>query len=425
MFVPFVFNMSTFSEAPFLWWFYKGLDFIKQTKSAIIAQEIYCTKTPSEFAADGRNEPVNLDFVNEHWFYHLPKNSDLKTEKVYAIPDALLDEIVQEKGSISDAFCALLMQSDKRLESFLCDLICRIESECGEEIEGFMTLMQFPSLTEAAKRYNIPVIHFELGCWREPTYLHTAFWDLEDLQGGNTLERRWKRFSEERLKRPICIFSKKECLALLLQKNYLGHLELCNKVPKKKIGVALGYATYEIFGYKTHLTDSELLYRTKKHYGLDNMLVRKHPGDPYGAQYPRYGKVMDGMKKSTAEFITDCETVISLLSGTGMEAMLYDRKAITLLPSPSYFASGHEIEGEGLCAGEDFISFFAFCYLIPLEYLTDVEYLRWRLTNPSEREIYYKHIEFYFEKKKLPKELIIQETGSRLEKMLSLQGYQR
>ena len=40
MFIPFVFNMSTFNEAPYLWWFYKGLDFVKRTNSAIVAQEI-------------------------------------------------------------------------------------------------------------------------------------------------------------------------------------------------------------------------------------------------------------------------------------------------------------------------------------------------------------------------------------------------
>lgn len=425
MFVPFVFSMSTFVDAPYLWWFCKGLDFIKRNNSAMIAQEIYCTTPISEFAAKGRREVFDQALVDSSWGYKLPKNRDIQSKRLYSIPDHLLDELIREQGGITNCFCYLLSQSYPLFEDFLYNLMSRIELECGEKIEGFITLMHCPSLSAAAKRRNIPVIHFEMGCWREPTYLQTAFWDLESTTGGTTLEKRWKKFCQENEQRQISIFSKQECLATLLKKENLRYITLCDQKPKKKIGVILGYATYELFSYKTHLNDAEMLYRVKKAYGLEHMLIRKHPGDPYGAQYPIYTAAMDQVRRSTPEFIADCETIISLLSGSGMEAMLYDRKAITLLPSPSYLASGHEIEGKGLCAGEDFISFFAFCYLIPLEYLMDVEYLRWRLTNPSEREIYYKHIKFYFDKKKIPKELIIQETGSRLSRMLSVQGYQQ
>ena len=73
--------------------------------------------------------------------------------------------------------------------------------------------------------------------------------------------------------------------------------------------------------------------------------------------------------------------------------------------------------------GKTSLAFFAFCYLIPWECLMNIDYMRWRLTNPTEREIYYKHIEFYFEKKQLPKELILQEAGNRLQGMLEAQDY--
>lgn len=422
MFVPFVFNMSVINEAPYLWWFYKGLDFVKQTHSAIIAQEIYCNTPPSKFAAEGNPAAFNKVFIDEHFCYRLPKTQDLRTERIYAIPDHLLSEIIQEKGSISDAFCYLLVQPDSRFVQFLDALILKIETECGERVEGFITLMEIPSLTAAARVREIPVIHFELGCWREPTYLHTAFWDLKELYGDNSVEPRWRQFQKENAQRAIPLFSKKECLALLLQKQNLPLLNAYDRKPQKRIGVALGYTTYELLSCKTHLNDSELLYRIKRKYGLENMLIRKHFGDPYGGQYPLYAQAMEQKKKSTSEFILNCETVISLLSGVEMEAMLWNRKAITLLPSPSFFASGHEIEGEGECAGEDFISFFAFCYLIPLEFLMDMNYLRWRLTMPTEREIYFKHLEFYFKKKGIPTNLIFGTPGSRLNQMLSAQG---
>ena len=423
MFVPFVFNMSTFNEAPFLWWFYMGLDFAKKNNAAIIAQEVYCDTPVSVFAANGRAEAFNKAFVDEHWGYALPKNKDLKDPRLYKIPDELLAPIIRGKGSISDAFCYLLTQPDEGFCAFLDRLIDRIESECGERIEGFITLMAIPGLSKVAHDRGIPVIHIEMGCWREPTYLRTAFWDLEELQGGRTVERRWERFCREREEREIPIFSKRECLALLLQKEKLKLLNIYGSKPKKKIGVVLGYTVNEQVFCKTHLNDSELLYRVRKEYGTTNMLIRRHFGDPYGGQYPRYKEAMDKPGRSVPEFLQDCDTVVSLISGVGMEAMLWDRKAITLLPSPSYYASGHEIEGEGKCAGEDFISFFAFCYLTPLEYLTDVDYLRWRLSGPTEREIYFKHLEFYFKKKGIPTDLIFWAPGERLGDMLAAQGF--
>jgi hypothetical protein len=174
----------------------------------------------------------------------------------------------------------------------------------------------------------------------------------------------------------------------------------------------------------TRLNDLELLYRLRKKYGLGSMSVRKHPSDPVGATYPWYGAAMDPPGGNILDFILDCETTASLISGAGMEAMLLGRKAVTLLPCPSYYASGHDLEDGGKCAGEDYLSFFCFGYLIPFELLLDVDYFRWRLSMPSEREIYLKHLSYYFEKKRLPEELIPGKPGSRLERMLSAQGYQ-
>lgn len=423
MFVPFVFSMSTFNEAPYLWWFYQGLDFAKQHYSAIIAQEIYCTTSPSEFSAKGKGEAFDKSLVDERWTYHLPKNKDLKTERIYMIPDKIISKIIERKGSISDAFCYLLTQSDPYFSDFLEEIIDTIETECGEKIEGFIILSEIPSLTTAAQNRGIPVIHFELGCWREPNYLRTAFWDLENLYGGKTVEQRWDKFQKEHEERPIMLLTKQECLAILLQKQKLSLIDQYNHKPVKKMGAVLGYVTYEPISSKTHLNDSEMLFRAKQKLGLNNMLIRKHPGDPYGGEYPLYRGAMDPQKRSTPEFILDCETIVSLLSGAGMEAMLWGRKAITLLPSPSYYASGHTIEEEGLCADDEFISFFAFCYLIPLEYLMDINYIRWRLSNPTEREIYYKHLEFYLRKKEIPNNLVFLNSEKRLEKMLAVQGY--
>ncbi len=122
------------------------------------------------------------------------------------------------------------------------------------------------------------------------------------------------------------------------------------------------------------------------------------------------------------DFFLDCDTIVSLLSGGAIEAMLLDRKAVTVLPSPAYFPSGHEIEGPGKCPDDKFLSFFVFGYLIPLELMLDTEYILWRLSDPSESEIYRRHLEFYFEKKRIPLEMINGKPGNRLHKLMSIQS---
>lgn len=424
MFVPFVFDMYTYRPALRLWTFYKGLDFAKETGSVVVANEVYCRTPVSVFLREGRSEAENGVFANKMADYQPPKETDWPFQQAYVIPDSLLQEIVGEKESIADAYTDLLTRSDPRLVPFLDGLIEQIEKDRGEKIEGFLSFQAaLPSLEVVAKERGIPVIHWELGCWRYPNYLNTAYWDLEDLYGGQSVEKRWQRFCAERQEKEFPILSKQECLALLLERENLYLVDEYGRTPVKKVGAALGYATMELTAKKSKLNDSELLYQMEKAYGLQNVLIRKHPGDPYGAQYPIYAAAMEAAGRSTPEFVLDCETVISLMSGSCMEAMLFNRKAITLFPSPSYFASGHKIGEEGVCLGEDFISFFAFCYLVPLEYMSDPDYFRWRLTMPTEREIYLKHLKFYLEKKGLSPSLIEKRPGERLELMLSAQGY--
>ena len=424
MFVPFILEMSTIEPARFLWPFCKALDFSKRTNSAVIAGEIYCNTPITSFQKDGQLAVLDQTLIDLRFMYKIPTDEDQKSERLYSIDNNILEQIIREKGSISDAWCNLLTFADPKLSQHIEDLIERIEADCGKKIEGFIVFQsEISSLATVARKRDIPIIHWELGCLRYPVYFNTVYWDLEDLYGGKTVERRWERFCQEQAREKIPVFSKQEILALMLEREHLHLVEEYYRKPTKKVGVALGYTVHEPISIKTHLNDEELLYRIREEYGMENMLIRRHPGDPYGSQYPIYIAAMDQQQRSTPEFILDCETVVSLMSSTVVEAMLFNRKAITLCPCPAYYAAGHKIEEAGVCAGEDFLSFFAFCYLVPLEYVTDIEYLRWRLTMPAEREIYQRHLEFYFKKKGLPVSLIQMPTGERLDKMLALQQY--
>ncbi len=421
MYIPFVFSMSTFNEAPYLWWFYKGMDMCIKNKSPIIAQEIYLKKSPAEFAKSGRKEAFDKTTVDFRFQYPLPQNGSWKKLDGYPIPDVLIERLIKEKGSVGDAFCYLLTNTYQPLVGLLEGYIEDIRRKYNCEINGFLTLMHNPSLQAAADKYGIPVLHIEQGAFREPVYIKTAYLDTENTFGGNTLERRWNRFQEEYRARKFPTLTKREILAVLLEKDRLSYLDILDTPPTKKLGIVLGYATYEQFSCYTHLTDAEVIYKALKRFDRKDIVIRKHPGDPYGATYPAYGDMMEKKRTSAFEFILSCENIVTMLSGMGIEAMLLGRNAYTLLKCPSWYASAHSLDEDPKCADELFLNFFVFCYLIPYEFFVDVGYLDWRLTDPSEREIFDRHLEFYFRKKGIPSELLLQPGSDRLQLMVQPQ----
>lgn len=71
--------------------------------------------------------------------------------------------------------------------------------------------------------------------------------------------------------------------------------------------------------------------------------------------------------------------------------------------------------------GDDFMSlkiadiralnFYIFCYLIPSELMFSKDYWNWRMTNPSEIEIYWKHLDFLFSKLDIDKTKVLNLNG--------------
>lgn len=421
MIVPFVFTMAPYVEAPYLWYFYKWLEVCKTHHWPIIAQEAYFY-SPRYFIKLGRREAYDLTRAGREE-YVLPKNSDLRRIDRYAIPETLLKELETEKGSISDAYCFLLENVYPPLVNWLRETILEIQQNHSEPIEAFAVLQHSPSLCSVAEEFKIPVVHLERGPFREWNYIKTAFWDLENLHGGHTIEKRYEKFCNEYEDGHIPIFTGKELLSIFLnveQLFVLDKMETCH--PSKKIGIALGYAIEPLHLTKTFFNDCELLIKAKQKYGEEKMLVRKHPGDPYGAQYPMFSSCMEPRGNSSIDFILECEEIASIGSNVSMEAMYYGRKAYTMVPCPSYFPSAHSLTEDACCASDLYLSFYALSYVIPHEFMTNYEYYLWRLSGPSEREIYFKHLEFYFKKKNIPFSVLSLEGNNRLAAMVKAQS---
>ena len=118
MFVQFVFEMYTYDSYFLLWPFCKALDFSKRSNSAVITGEKFRKTSLSTFQKEKRWEVLDQFSLDALYLYKIPKDEDFKSNRIYFIPDSLLNEIIKEKGSVSDAYNYLLSHEDSRLTTF-------------------------------------------------------------------------------------------------------------------------------------------------------------------------------------------------------------------------------------------------------------------------------------------------------------------
>lgn len=426
MIVPFVMSLSVQDDALYTWAFYKWFDEAKKHKWPMIAQEIYFT-APSVFAQEGRWETMDTPTGEDNrkrYSFALPRDEDLELIQKYLIPKELDEKLIAEKGTRNAAYCFVLQERWEALEALLSQYIEEIQEKNSEPVEAICTLCHYPSLSRVAAQYHIPVFHYELGPIREPCYFtRTAYFDRENLFGNASTEQRYQNFLADIQQSQVPILTKKEILAVMLKAEKLPYLSMYHMKPPYKMGVALGAAYWPIFNSKETMLDSELLYQVKKRIPMKDVLVRKHPGDFYGAQYKTYRTAMDRCA-NPIEFILQCREICTLSSNVAVEALLWGKTTYIYFDCPGSCGARRALDSRTtrIEPNDRFLSFFVFAYLIPYDYLTDVEYIRWRLTEPSEHEIYMRHLTYYMGKKGLPLTLLDQKGKTRLRKMLDAQA---
>ncbi len=423
MIVPFLMTMLTNQDRPYLWAFYKFLDLAKKEHGAIIAQEEYFID-PGELAKEGRSEASNKFWnIRSDLNYDLPTQKDLQLIQKYSIPKDFENRLIEKMGSINDAHMLVLSQVIDELKEMIGQYLDDITHRSKEKIDAIMTLCHNPSLSAAAEERGIPVIHFEIGTFREPAYLKTGYFDFHCLYGNASTEERYHRFLSEIENTSVPIFNNREILAILLRRDCLHYLNHLNDKPKYEMGIALGYAVWPLYQRNTLCDDAELLYRASKIYSLEQLLVRRHPGDPFGATYPKFDYCRDG-SATTLDFILQCKRIASVGSNLSFEAMLFGKTSYVMTECPYTYKTKRKIEDTSLQEYDlTYLNFYTFCYLVPFRLLWDKEYVLWRLSNPPETEIYQRHLAFYLKEKQIPETVLEAPFSERFSLIMKAQNY--
>lgn len=411
MIVPVIFSLNPVADDKmFTWVFIKAVSFAKKYHWPVIAQKQY-------FDDIGNMKGFFSENLLEHFEYETIGKSDLEKIIPVAVPKEIETEYIKRFPSQTDAYLSSIRNPWTEMEDFLEQTIDRLEETSGKKIEAFYVLPNNAFLENVAAKKDIPVIHFEWGPFRPRIYRKTAYFDFDNIVLG--LRKRYENFIKSGDDKEVPMFTRQEILALFLEKDYLRYA-LETREPAYEMGVATGYTTIGEYSAYNMVSLIELQSKVARKFNDDEVCWRMHPEDPYHAQLQVKNQ---SYHENTVDFILDCKRVLSLSSNMIYEAMLFDRIGYDIGFSHYSFQGNDTIDIlEDKKPDIRFLNFVAFSYLIPYEFLNNADYIRFRLSKPTEAEIYRYHLDYYLNVCKLKRDIL--EEKNRLQIIMQVRGYE-
>lgn len=336
---------------------------------------------------------------------------DVKDVEQYYIPDRMFSDLEKEYGSRTDFLMTASKKTIKPLEDCFNEILNEIQRKHPDEkIEGvFHALEGFYSLRKACENRNIPLIPYVFSAIRKPHgYMQTLYSANTQnvLYGSEECERRYYRFLAERP--DVCILENKEILAILGKERNLCLLPLMEKeAPNEMLLCGEGFLMIPHIFSNFHYTDDDIDYEISGMYPPEKIKSRQHP-----MRLDSFRLDRTGIRNDPASIILSCKRATAVCSQIMLKIMLWKRTAIMKKNSlpfafmlPKQFDSQEKID-------LSFLNFYVFGYLIPSDLMFSGEYWKWRMTNPSETEIYWKHIDFLFKTLGVDKNTFLTKNGN-------------
>lgn len=386
MIVPIVFTFDpAYENLSQTWFFYKMLTICKKEHWPIVAQQQY-------YEQWDRQHEIFPQFFEKNtcelFDYDVPKLDDFALIDKILIPKEIENKYIYEKGSQSDAYVASVEETWTEMENFMYEILKEYEHKKGEKIEAIISLTYLKFLENVSQKTGIPIIYYEWGPLRYSNYRNTAFFDINGKY--RNVEKLYSEFCKEKTEVPI--LELKEILALFINKDYLKYVVSPEEYEQDKyeIGIVGGYNS--ITWVTSRINMVELYSLAREQYDEDKIAVRYHPGDPIHAKM----NVKNEITGNLIEFLLACKRIVCISSNIEVEAMLYGK---TVYDLSDFKYKGIVNNDRRLTSQEkvnkNIINFIMFVCIIPYELLNNVEYIRYRLKNPSLKEIYMYHLKYY------------------------------
>lgn len=404
MFISIIFNTEYFDVPSRSKWYLRHLLFCKEQGGVMITHESLYNNLLSL-----QNEISESLF--ESWEMKPFSIQEIESVEQYTIPDRLFDDIETFYGGRSEMLNVLFSEPNERLESYLEAIVQQIrEKHQSERIEFvFHPLDVFKSVSDLFVRYHIPIVRFSFSAIRKPHgYMQTLYYATykRELLCSKECEARYYSFLEENTDFPI--LNNKELIALIGKERTLPLISLIGAKPKYDMCICgeCFRTQPQLLAHGIHTTDDDLYYYCSKLYDRDSIITRQH------------SLLMDQIRVSRTEVHNDPATTIlsskrtvAVCSQIMLKVLIWDRTAIMPVDTVPF----------GFMCVRDYLSekkvdlralnYYLFGFLVPSSLIYDVEYWKWRITNPTETEIYKCHLDFLFNALGINKEKVMQLSG--------------
>ncbi|MBB1126702.1 GT99 family glycosyltransferase N-terminal domain-containing protein [Thiospirillum jenense] len=365
--------------APYLWVAYKLITDLTPDQVCFIACPAYQVN-PSDYAAAGRFE------------CHAPRNDELgfivpTAEQVasyawFSLPETIYQRLKIQLRSDSLIWLHLIQHEDTE---FTAALIAQLEIiQAQRELKAIITWCNCASLTAAAAAVHLPLIHCELGPLRDPWYQPLGYFDFNGVNGHTEAAARYQRFLLA-AERPSPL-TRTQLLALLRGPAYNDQV---SDAGAWAMGVALQVEDdSNLLAYHRGLTPALVLEYVNEFIPAADLLIRSHPAGYFGA--PRRGTIDDS--PTSMAFVRRCQALVTLNSSVAVEALLAGIPTAILGEAPAVIAACDRLPAMQ-DANTTALDFLLLGYCVPYRQLFTIDYLCWRLTNPSEVDIRAHHLQ--------------------------------
>lgn len=385
--LPIIFGIDFNKNIPILFGsFCKFAYYSYINKWPMIAQEQYF-ESLKEYDNSFLAEVFDINEVREI------DDSLLKKIESYKISKSQTNEVIRDFSNKEEAWINLMNKKSKSLYKILDNYIKDILKKYSD-ISAILIWRHNHTISLLAKKYNLKVIEMELSAIRKRTYnFGLSYFQFSKKYSKDELNKRYEKFNMElkNYKKDLPILTRNEILNLILKKDTFKSLE---NEEMYDFGIALGLRSDFETVSSNSMTNEEIIKNILELENGKNILIRKHPLDN-NYKYKYEDEFNIDNSSSTIDFITKCHRIVSSVSNTNFEAMILGKTCYTLGNMP--FA---RFSYENLKYNDDYVisvydlNFLFFCYYVPYSLCLDNDYLKFRLSNPSEIEIYLKHYNY-------------------------------
>ncbi len=404
MFVSIVFNTEYMDIASRKMWYLKNLFHCKENGWILITQD-YLKRHFVEL-----QDSINERFFNQFEMRHFTLD-EVKDVEQYFVPDEVFDDFEKACGSRTEMLFELSKNTMPTLDKHLHEIFSEIQKKHPDEkIDGIIHCLEgFESVRKIADELNCPLINYSFAAFRKPhgyrqTLYHSNikkhYWDASEC------EERYNSFLKEDRK-SLPVFTNEEIISIIGKEHTLPLIKLINSKPKYEMGICCECNSLLPQVFKdNHYTDDDIIYECKKLFGPGSFKVRSHAAHLDDIQVDR-----SEVHNDPASFILSCKRLTAVQSQILLKVLLWKRPMIMKHACAAFsYLSQNDMQSLNV-ADIVGLNYYIFGYLIPSELMFSDEYWKWRLTNPSEVDIYWKHLDFLFKALGIEKEKAMQLEG--------------